>query len=191
MEGVEETMMQYPPQALLKDLALLASRNVSSNRLFVPTLQTTLVLLQGGAFSESDKPQTSDIEAPLQRLLELANRSVDKIKSPQRVLASMQLTLELVGYVHGKDIVKAAIGHARQFLVHAFPTIRGATAEALYVVVQDHFYDALQELEGGDEVEETLLLTPWAQKSPSELKETVDQLLMLVGRAIESTNAVS
>lgn len=181
--GVEDES-RYPPLSLVQDLAQLASKHVSSNRLFVPILQTALVLLQGGAFSD-DETATQEVELQFKKLLTLANRSIEKIKSPQRVLASMQLTLELIGFAGspGRSIVSDSIGHAKSFLLHGFPTVRGATADALYIVVQDHFYDALQEVEGGEEADDLLLLTPWVQKSPLELKQTADRLFQLISKA--------
>ncbi|PWN52231.1 ARM repeat-containing protein [Violaceomyces palustris] len=74
--------------ALLKDLYSLASSNYTSNRLFIPALQTTNLLIEGGAIEVVGQEIKDDL---LPKLLRMASRNAAKMKNVARLNICMTL----------------------------------------------------------------------------------------------------
>lgn len=102
-------------------------------------------------------------------MLDMATRSVNVVKSIPRLLASIQLTTNLLCITS----LQASIitNKLKSFLLHPFPIIRSTSAELIYVQAQNYVDNFTEEAEN------TLLSIEWSQVSISELQITVDELI--------------
>lgn len=167
----DATLPSYSSVALLRDVRELAVSHYTSNRTFIPALQTLSVLLESGLIAER-LASHADAQAQLQRALTLCTRNVGRMKSAQRLGAAMALCVNLVRVPELRaDALRACVA----FLGHAFPTLRGATSEALYLVLQD-----CADGELGEEAEEVLLSTPWAERREGNFAEEAERLVELL-----------
>ena len=99
----------------------------------------------------------------------MATRSVNVVKSIPRLLASVQITTNLLCITTLQaSIISTKL---KNFLLHPFPIIRSTSAELIYVQAQNYLDNFMQE------AEDTLLSTEWSQASIGELQSTVEELI--------------
>lgn len=102
-------------------------------------------------------------------MLDMATRSVNVVKSIPRLLASVQLTTNLLCIT---SLQTSIINNKlKNFLLHPFPIIRSTSAELIYVQAQNYLDNFMQESE------DILLSTEWSQASIDELQPIVDELI--------------
>ncbi|PWN32854.1 ARM repeat-containing protein [Meira miltonrushii] len=159
---------QYDTSDIVKDLTALALANVRSNRLFVPCIQAFNVLIEEGIIDDRISESGKELKC-ITRMLDMATRSVNVVKSIPRLLASVQFTTNLLCITSLQSGV--ITNKLKNFLLHPFPIIRSTSAELIYVQGQNHLDNFTQE------AEDTLLSTEWAQASISELQPIVDELI--------------
>ncbi|KAF8583340.1 ARM repeat-containing protein [Ramaria rubella] len=136
---------------ITNDVLDLARKNLTSNQLVIPVLQTLDVLLDTGVLEKLSN-DAAGIRV-LQAVLDISTRNVTHFKNIQRIVASMKI-------VHGMLTIPfmrtRAAPFIPQFLLHGFPKVRTETAEHLYLVIQAK--DLGVET---DEAEDILLETDW------------------------------
>ncbi|CAL1713099.1 unnamed protein product [Somion occarium] len=156
---------KYSLRGLVGDLIAPASRNLLSNAIVIPALQTFNVLLEADAL----EPLYEDEQglASLRSLLLAATKNAARIKNVQRILLSMRIVVNLlpVPTLRLQCVVQLPI-----FLAHQYPKVRGDTAEYLYLVLQSK--DLGLET---DEVEDILLETAWTSSDISEARDAAQQ----------------
>ncbi|KAJ7600517.1 TBCD protein [Mycena floridula] len=153
---------------LASDVIQHAKSNLTSNSVVIPALQTFNVLLEADALKRLSDDSTVK---PLETLMSIAIRNVDRLKNIQRILASMKAVVNLLSFhLLYDDCVKSL----PDFLAHQFPTIRSETAEYLYLTLQSK--DIGRET---DEVEEILLETEWAAADRNLCMAAAQQVVSL------------
>ncbi|KAG8991349.1 hypothetical protein FRB94_014621 [Tulasnella sp. JGI-2019a] len=140
----------FSVQSLAQDVLKVMLDNATSNIIFIPTLQTFIVLLEGRILDKV--ASTSAGVDVLRALLACAVRNMGNAKSAQRVMTAAKLVSGLVGV---PAISAEAAKCIPTFLCHKFPKVRTSTAEDLYLAIQS------LETEVDGEVEELLLETTW------------------------------
>ncbi|KXN88249.1 Tubulin-specific chaperone D [Leucoagaricus sp. SymC.cos] len=141
----------YTLRDLMIDTMAVAQKNITSNVVVVPVLQTFTILLEADALRPlADAPEGKE---SLSSLLNMATRNVKNWKSIQRIQESMKITVNLIA---AQAVSQASISHLNDFLVHPYPRIRADSAEYLYLFLQST--DALELEEGAESV---LLETEW------------------------------
>lgn len=167
---ITESGSVYERNDLVYDLANLAADNIRSNRLFIPCLQAFNVLLEEGVIDDTLTDSGPVIKA-LRKVLDLATRTVDKVKSVPRILAVAQYATNILCLA---ELQRTALDRMPHLLLHPFPTIRASSAELLYVQAQNQLSSF------PDEAEELLLSTTWAQSSIEALQPTVEELMTML-----------
>ncbi|KAL9940648.1 hypothetical protein V8E36_000136 [Tilletia maclaganii] len=138
---------------LLRELYSLAVKNFGSNTTFVPVITTATLLIEGATAEDPSSPADADLA---QKFCRLCTQNVDKMKSLARVQASAALCVNLLRVPSARS---KAVDALPIFFLHSFTAVRTATAEQLYVVLQDVVEDELPE-----EAETILLNTKWAHR---------------------------
>ncbi|KAG8743529.1 hypothetical protein FRC10_011920 [Ceratobasidium sp. 414] len=160
----------------LVDAILDISRvNLSSNNVMVPVLKTLDVLFEGEVLGK-----LCSEEAGVKRLrvaLDQAGKGGDKLKSVQRILGAMKVSV--VDFIALKPVAKVACGYAEAFLGHRFPKVSADTAEALYLLTQT------QDVGESEELEALLLETPWVTLDDETRKLKAKQVIALLHVVIE------
>ncbi|WWC85834.1 uncharacterized protein L201_000701 [Kwoniella dendrophila CBS 6074] len=150
-------------QPVLMDLLEVLHKNYTSNRIFIPTLQTIQKLFsQNIQIQEKDSQICNDI-------LAIACKSIGSIKSIERITSSMRLVLSFLGK-RGLSWEKA-IGHLPLFLGHRFPRIRAISSEELYLTLSS------TDDEISDELEEILTEAEWTGSGYDKDVERVIELI--------------
>ncbi|KDQ11508.1 hypothetical protein BOTBODRAFT_457108 [Botryobasidium botryosum FD-172 SS1] len=156
---------------LISGIVALAQQHVKDNSMMVPILHTLGVLLDDGDVGRlAASPEGLNT---LHAVVNLAGRNADRIKSVQRILASMKIAVSMLGI---PEVSRLAASFIQLFLGHRFPKVRAATAETLYVLLQTH--DIVSDSE---ELEELLLETEWPSGDPEDHKDTVQKVVVLLG----------
>ncbi|PWN43872.1 ARM repeat-containing protein [Ceraceosorus guamensis] len=196
VEGFEP----YTPLQLLKDLHQLAVKNYAANQTFVPALQAISTLLAAGIYearfgqaigSHEAIPRSQDESLPssaraseaneqLRKTLNLVQRNVDRIKARQRVVACMQLNVNLLRVPALRTQI---LDKMHLFLAsEGIPTLRTSTAEMLFGVLQEVDISSTQDEDGTEaetmeQVEELLLETAWADEPIERCRAKTRQLV--------------
>ncbi|KZT73795.1 ARM repeat-containing protein [Daedalea quercina L-15889] len=161
---------RYDQCRLAQDLVTQASRNLASNNIVVPVLQTFNVLLESDVCEElSDDP--AGLQS-LRALLSIATRNVARLKNHQRIVMSMRIVVNLLS-MH--PLREECVAHLASFLAHQYPKVRSDTAEHLYLVLQtkDLGFET-------DEAEEILLNTEWSTTDMSAVEEASRRCVKLL-----------
>ncbi|WWC58144.1 uncharacterized protein I303_100679 [Kwoniella dejecticola CBS 10117] len=154
-----------PP--VLSDLLELLEKNFTSNRIFIPTLQTLQKLSIGGIFGSSNSVSTVTLaeakgnNQSILDILAIACKGITNIKSIDRITSSMRLIVSCLSSSRANR--SEVIGYLPLFLGHKFPRIRAISSEELYLAISSSADgdDANAELEVPEELEEILLETEW------------------------------
>ncbi|KAG8881970.1 hypothetical protein FRB97_008838 [Tulasnella sp. 331] len=151
--------------SLLKDILKITQDNATSNNIFIPTIQTFTVLLEGRILDRVASNATG-VEV-LCTILACTIRNIENAKSAQRVMAAAKLVTGLAAI---PAISAEAVQRLPTFLCHKFPKVRTSTAEELYLVIQG------LETDVEEEVEELLLETTW-NADVEELREPAEKIM--------------
>ncbi|KAF9779616.1 TBCD protein [Thelephora terrestris] len=160
----------YPQVNLTGDLVKQLKTNFSNNNIFIPLLQTSDVLLESGALDSLNG--NAEGEKQLRGMLSVVTRSIPRIKNISRIQASMKVAVDLLAF---PALFAVGLEKSVEFLLHQFPTIRTATAEHLYLVMQSK--DLGRETDGAEDV---LLETEWSVIPENELVDVTKKLLELL-----------
>ncbi|KAF8510075.1 TBCD protein [Hysterangium stoloniferum] len=158
---------------ITQNILELSRRNLSSNQIVIPVLQTLDILIDAGVFVKlCESPRGVGIS---EQVLEMATRNVERLKNIQRIIASMKIVNGLLGV---QGISRSVPPFLSQFLLHPFPKVRSETSEHLYLVMQakDLGFET-------EEAEDILLETDWSILV-SELEPKVNDLI----RQLQSVN---
>ncbi|KAI0732028.1 TBCD protein [Fomitopsis betulina] len=157
-------------RSLVQDLVKQASRNLSSNNVVVPVLQTFSVLLESDVFDALPEDPTG--LASLRSLLSIATRNVARLKNHQRIVMSMRIVVNLLSM---ESLRAECVVHLASFLAHQYPKVRADTAEHLYLVLQtkDLGFET-------DEAEEILLTTEWSTTEIAAVEEAARRCVGLL-----------
>ncbi|OBZ71620.1 Tubulin-specific chaperone D [Grifola frondosa] len=152
------------------DLLAQASRNVASNNVVIPVLQTFNILLEADAFERL--PQDPAGLQCLRTLLALVSRNVPRLKNPQRILMSMKIVVNLLPI---SELRSDCIVQLTDFLIHQYPKIRADTAEHLYLMLEskDLGYE-------NDEAEDIILETEWSSGDLSVVEAAAQHFISLL-----------
>ena len=93
--------------------------------------------------------------------------SIHKVRNVQRVLACIDVTIELMRYAAVSKKAAARIG---DFFTHPYPAVRMSASEALYVALQCRELNETQ-------VESLLLNTPWSTGADNDLVQAAAQIV--------------
>ncbi|BEJ12462.1 hypothetical protein CspHIS471_0209220 [Cutaneotrichosporon sp. HIS471] len=146
---------------VLTDLCTLLASNLGANRVAVPTLITLARLFAAGPAV----PEPTSYA----RAVSLATRGVPTLRSIYRITAALRLVVSALTLPFA-EVRTTAAAALPPFLAHRFPRIRAATAESLYLALQEE----------GDvepELEEILLETSWAVEANTVLATHVAELV--------------
>ncbi|THH31462.1 hypothetical protein EUX98_g2715 [Antrodiella citrinella] len=148
----EETAgISYSLPHLAEDLVAQCSRNLGSNAVVIPVLQTFNILLEGDAFESiyEDPAKCQSLKA----MYSIAARNVSKINNVQRIGACMRILINMLPI---PELRPQCIQKLSEFLAHRYPKIRADAAEYLYLILQtkDLGYDT-------EEAEDVILETEW------------------------------
>ncbi|WVQ93564.1 hypothetical protein IAU59_000639 [Kwoniella sp. CBS 9459] len=152
--------------AALQDLLELLERNYTSNRIFIPTVQTVHKLFTSGVL-EFVTPST-EISELYEKILTISCKGLNTIKSIERITASMRVAIACLST--SSDVRAKAVDSLSTFLGHRFPRIRALASEEIYLALSSSVEDELPE-----ELEETLLETDWVGQDYSDAVGTVIQ----------------
>ncbi|OCF31205.1 cofactor D [Kwoniella heveanensis BCC8398] len=137
---------------VLRDLLVSLEGNYTSNRIFIPTLQTVYKLFSNGLFSLVQ--ESSAMDELYQRILIIACKGLSSIKSIERITVSMRVVIAFLSAPTSARV--KAVDNLPIFLGHRFPRIRALASEEVYLALSATVEDELPE-----ELEETLLETDW------------------------------
>ncbi|KAI0657425.1 TBCD protein [Cubamyces menziesii] len=166
----------YDQRGLARDLLAQAQKNVTSNNVVIPVLQTFNVLLEADTFE--DLPQDLEGLKTLHQLLTLVSRNASRLKNPQRINVSMRCLINLLPLTALQEV---AISQLSQFLAHQYPRVRADTAEYLYLVLSSK--DTGMET---DDVEEVLLGTEWSSTDIAMVEKAAKRCVDLLISALQS-----
>ncbi|KAH9936306.1 TBCD protein [Fomitopsis serialis] len=162
----------YDQCGFAQDLVAQASRNLSSNNIVVPVLQTFNVLLESDVF-EDLSGDTAGLRS-LRALLSVATRNVARLKNHQRIVMSMRIVVNLLSM---QPLRAECIGHLSSFLAHQYPKVRSDTAEHLYLVLQTKDIGCET-----DEAEEILLNIEWSSIDMSAASDAARRCVELLSQ---------
>lgn len=111
----------FSARALLETLVEAATNNFASSKTATPYLQTILHILESDVLMLLTQQDDSCLPL-LRRVLVLASRSLDKIKTPQRLTITMGIVVGLLA-VENKELRRDCVALLPIFLGHAFPTV--------------------------------------------------------------------
>ncbi|KAI0761942.1 TBCD protein [Trametes elegans] len=164
---------RYDQRRLAGDLLVPAQKNVGSNNVVIPVLQTFNVLLEADVFE--NLPQDQQGIQTLRSLLVLVSRNAARLKNPQRINVSMRCLVNLLPMA---ELQRECIAQLSQYLTHQYPRVRADTAEYLYLV--------LSSKETGidtDAVEEILLETEWSSGNIEAVQDAASRCIELLKEA--------
>ncbi|KAF8319117.1 TBCD protein [Clavulina sp. PMI_390] len=145
------------------DIFALAKTYYSTNSLMVPILNTLFILLDDEvAIVLAEDAAGLEI---IKRILSLAGRNANKLKSIPRITACMKIAVATLSIA---PLRVNAIDYVSVFLNHQFPVIRTATAEEIYIKMQTADLDLESAGDDEGEIEELLLETPWSNNGEYE-----------------------
>ncbi|KAI0044399.1 TBCD protein [Auriscalpium vulgare] len=145
-----------------------AKSQLGLNSKVIPVLQLFNLLLEADALQNLAEDEAG-IKA-LQTLLSVASRGVSKLKSVQRIQECMKVVVNLLSVPQLHD---SCVPRLSDFLSHHFPTVRAATAEYLYLVLQSR--DIGRDT---DDCEEVLLETEWLTNNAEAATREIVQMLL-------------
>ncbi|WVQ76181.1 hypothetical protein IAR50_005840 [Cryptococcus sp. DSM 104548] len=166
----------------LSTLLSILSSNFTSNRIFIPTLQTFYKLVSAPGIWSLVANEEGEMVNVVLAVLALATKGSASIKSIERISVAMRL---VAATLSGPLAVRSkAITYLPLYLNHRFPRIRAITSEELYL--------ALSQVEDADdmdeELEEILLETEWVATDAGEdgvdLGERAGRVVELLQRSI-------
>ncbi|PAV17192.1 TBCD [Pyrrhoderma noxium] len=160
----------YDLSTFISDLLLIANENPKSNALVIPILHTFNILLEGDVFLSVPQDKESDLIGLLSDIHNLSTKNIDKIKNIQRVEESMKVIVNMIPLPYDAPKTQA-VTSLRRFLLHTYPTVRSATAEALYITLQTKYVDF------DEEAEEILLGIEWASDEGTGLEIQTTRLI--------------
>ncbi|KAI0822273.1 TBCD protein [Trametes gibbosa] len=163
----------YDQRGLCRDLLAQAEKNVGSNNVVIPVLQTVNILLEADAFEHL--PQDPDGLRTLCSLLSLVTRNVPRLKNPQRISVSMRCLINLLAMA---ELRGQCIGQLIHYLNHQYPRVRADTAEYLFLVLSSK--DIGMET---DSVEEILLETEWSSKEKAMVENAAKRCIDLLAQS--------
>ncbi|CDZ98449.1 Beta-tubulin folding cofactor D [Phaffia rhodozyma] len=165
--------------SICRTLVDIAKSNVTLNRVYIPVLDT-LVLL----FEDGDLSRIADIasgKVTIRSIYSIACRDLGRIRNIQRVQASMKI---ITGMLTVPACASEALKTLPILLNHRFPTVRAATAENLYLILQSLSLPDSKLNTTFDELEDVLLSTTWSaspEESENGTKEVVRLYSSLIG----------
>ncbi|WVQ80901.1 hypothetical protein IAT38_003008 [Cryptococcus sp. DSM 104549] len=172
LQPLLEYLRSHPDTAhpVIQDLLQLLLDNYSSNRVFIPTLQTVHRLLAGGGLALlQGEGDASNGVGLCNKILAIATKGLAGIKSIERISVTMRVTV--VCLTASKPIRAKAVGYLPLFLAHRFPRIRAMSSEEIYLTLSG------LEDEVDEELEEVLLETEWVGTGAEEAAGKVVELL--------------
>ncbi|CAO1633061.1 unnamed protein product [Sympodiomycopsis kandeliae] len=166
---------RFPSRQIYETLVDQANASFASNKIALGFLQAIEILLDSQVLEQLKEPDESDM--PLMwKTLKLVSRSLDKIKSPQRLTTTMHVAVNLLAF-ENVQLCKDVLNLLPFFLSHQFPTIRAATAEKLYIVASDHF-------DMPEEAEDLLVSQPWSEARSGNFKSEAQQVVQSLLEAL-------
>ncbi|GAA5841004.1 hypothetical protein JCM5353_004871 [Sporobolomyces roseus] len=153
----------------LQDLQLLAKRNFSSNRIFVPFLFILSSLAEAGVLEELSLEESGEGEKCVKSGLAIAVNSIAKTKAAPRVAASSKVVTSFLAI---PAVSNLAAEKLPLFLLHHLTWLRQQTADDLFGVVST--------LDLGDEsaeLESLLTETSWSSNDCETEAARVVELL--------------
>ncbi|KAJ3775517.1 TBCD protein [Lentinula raphanica] len=143
---------RYDLLRIVKDLIDHAKSNTTANSVVVPVLQVFNVLLDGDAL----RLLGNDDEGTrlLQDLFSMVARNPHRIKNVKRLYQSMKIVVQFLSF---ERMYQSCVKALPSFLSHQYPSVRGETAEFLYISLQS--MDLHRDTE---EAENILLETEWS-----------------------------
>ncbi|PCH40083.1 ARM repeat-containing protein [Wolfiporia cocos MD-104 SS10] len=160
----------YSLHGLAQDLLAQARRNVTSNNIVVPVLQTFNILLEADVF-ESLPGDPVGLQS-LRSLLSLVTRNISRLKNHQRIIMSMRIVVYLLPMA---QLRKECLAQLTSFLTHQYPKVRSDTAEHLYLILQSK--DLGVET---DDAEDILLETEWSSNDMETVLEAAQRCVQLI-----------
>nr|XP_019014520.1 uncharacterized protein I206_00602 [Kwoniella pini CBS 10737]OCF53301.1 hypothetical protein I206_00602 [Kwoniella pini CBS 10737] len=143
-------------QLVIQDLSEILNKNFTSNRIFIPTLQSVYKLSTSGVLdlSEAKSKSTEIGHKSLLTITTTSCKGISNIKSIDRISSSMKLAISFLSH-SSSSIQLKVIQYIPLFIGHKFPRIRAISSEELYLVISSNDIDV------PDELEEILLETEW------------------------------
>ncbi|WRT63818.1 uncharacterized protein IL334_000743 [Kwoniella shivajii] len=126
----------------------LLEKNYTSNRIFIPALQTVHRLYTDGVLNLFE-----DANSVCADILTIGCKGLGSIKSIERITVSMRVVIACL--TSSSDMRLKAVGYVPLFLGHRFPRIRAISSEEIYLALS-----SLEE-EIPEELEEVLTETEW------------------------------
>ncbi|WVR03591.1 hypothetical protein IAU60_000583 [Kwoniella sp. DSM 27419] len=158
-------------QPVLSQLLALLEKHYTSNRNFVPTLQSIHKLLsEGNTEIESDSGTGVGVDQVCLKTITISCKGLTTIKSIERITSSMRVVIACLA--SSSPVVRAkAVDSLPIFLGHRFPRIRAMASEEVYLALSG-MEDELEE-----ELEEVLTGTDWVgQDYQDQVKQVVEML---------------
>ncbi|WVF65933.1 hypothetical protein IAT40_000671 [Kwoniella sp. CBS 6097] len=155
------------PHALQGLLELLEG-TYTSNRIFIPTLQTVYKLFSNDILEHIEA--SSQTDEMCIKILAISSKGLSSIKSIERITASMRIVIACLST--SPPVRSKAVDNLPTFLGHRFPRIRALASEEIYLALSSTVEDELPE-----ELEEALLETDWVGQQYADAVETVVQAI--------------
>nr|XP_019048752.1 hypothetical protein I302_02526 [Kwoniella bestiolae CBS 10118]OCF27682.1 hypothetical protein I302_02526 [Kwoniella bestiolae CBS 10118] len=159
---------------VLEDLLGLLEKNYTSNRIFIPTLQTLHRLFENGLLEvwirDVDERKSGENEI-CSSILDIACKGITNIKSIERITTSMRLVISCLSSELPVIIRSKAVDQLHLLLGHKFPRIRAISSEELYLKLSSS-YDEIP-----DGLEEVLTETEW---TGDEFQDKVGEVVELI-----------
>ncbi|WWD08947.1 hypothetical protein V865_007062 [Kwoniella europaea PYCC6329] len=156
---------------VLGDLLELLEKNYTSNRIFIPTLQTLWKLFENGLLEVLGENGNNNEEQLCNDILLIACKGIPNIKSIERITTCMRVVTSCLSSTLPANLKMKSAEYLSLFLGHKFPRIRAITSEELYLKLSST-YDELP-----DELEEILTGTEWTSE---EYKDKLEEVIELI-----------
>ncbi|WWC99224.1 hypothetical protein V866_006120 [Kwoniella sp. B9012] len=157
--------------SVLGDLLELLEKNYTSNRIFVPTLQTLWKLFENGLLEVLCEEGNDNEEQLSSDILSSACKGIPNIKSIERITNCMRVVISCLSSTLPANLKMESAQYLNLFLGHKFPRIRAITSEELYLKLSST-YDELP-----DELEEILTGIEWTSE---EYKDKLEEVIELI-----------
>ncbi|OCF59625.1 cofactor D [Kwoniella mangroviensis CBS 10435] len=166
-------LTQHPNSiaSVLGDLLELLEKNFTSNRIFIPTLQTLWKLFENGVLDVLYENGNDTEELLCNDILSIACKGIPNIKSIERITTCMRVVTSCLSSTLPANLKRGSAEWLSLFLGHKFPRIRAITSEELYLKLSST-YDELP-----DELEEILTGIEWTSEQYKEKLEEVIELI--------------
>ncbi|WVQ62666.1 uncharacterized protein L199_000813 [Kwoniella botswanensis] len=164
-------LTQHPSliASVLGDLLELLEQNYTSNRIFIPTLQTLWKLYENGLLEVLGENGYDNEEQLCNDILSAACKGISNIKSIERITTCMRVVISCLSNALPANLKMKSVEHLSLFLGHKFPRIRAITSEELYLKLSST-YDELP-----DELEEILTGIEWtSEECKDKLVEVIE-----------------